>query len=149
MKLAITKISMACLACTILASCGSGDDPAPSGDGAGEQAKPTPAKDPASGGATAAVTHPIPGDPEAGKVVYMRICVACHQPDGSGLNGMLAADFVKDKTRLAKSNEELTTSIREGITRDGKVMPPQKDVLSETEIKDAISYIRVTFGGNS
>ena len=79
----------------------------------------------------------------------MRICVACHQPDGSGLNGMLAADFVKDKTRLAKSNEELTTSIREGITRDGKVMPPQKDVLSETEIKDAISYIRVTFGGNS
>ena len=79
----------------------------------------------------------------------MRICVACHQADGSGLNGMLAADFVKDKTRLAKSNEELITSIRDGITRDGKVMPPQKDVLSDKEIKDAISYIRTTFGGPS
>ena len=144
---------MVCVACALFASCGSDEESASNGngtqDGGGEQAEPAPPKDPAPGDTTAAAKHPIPGDAEAGKAVYMRICVACHQPDGSGLNGMLAADFVKDKTRLAKTNEELTKSIREGITRDGKVMPPQKDVLSETEIKDAISYIRVTFGGGS
>ncbi len=93
-----------------------------------------------------AVSHPLPGDPEAGKAVYLRICSACHQPDGSGLNGMLAANFVSDKTRLAKSNEVLLNSISNGIVADNKIMPPQKDVLSDQEMKDALSYIRKTFG---
>lgn len=93
-----------------------------------------------------AISHPLPGDPVAGKEVYLRVCSACHQPDGSGLNGMLAANFVSDKTRLAKSNEVLLTSIRNGIVADNKVMPPLKDVLSDKEMKDALSYIRKTFG---
>ena len=92
------------------------------------------------------VKHPLPGDPEAGKAVYLRICSACHQPDGSGMNGMLAANFVKDKSRLAKTNEQLLKSIREGIVADGKIMPPQKDALSDKEMADALSYIRKTFG---
>lgn len=96
----------------------------------------------------AVVAHPLPGDPEAGKKVYLRVCSACHQPDGSGLNGMLAANFVVDKTRLAKSNEVLLNSIRNGIVADNKIMPPLKDVLSEQEIKDALSYIRKTFGSS-
>ncbi len=62
------------------------------------------------------------------------------------MNGLLAANFVADKTRLAKSNEVLLTSIRNGIVADNKVMPPQKDVLSDKEMKDALSYIRKTFG---
>lgn len=95
-----------------------------------------------------AVSHPLPGDPEAGKAVYLRICSACHQPDGSGLNGMLAANFVSDKTRLAKTNEVLLSSIRNGIVADNKIMPPQKDVLSDQEMKDALSYIRKTFGSS-
>ena len=110
----------------------------------------TPEENPAS--AAPAVTavaepvkHPLPGDPEAGKAVYVRICSACHQPDGSGINGMLAANFVKDKSRLAKTNEQLLKSIREGIVADGKIMPPQKDALSDKEMADALSYIRKTF----
>jgi len=96
--------------------------------------------------APAAVKHPLPGDPVAGEAVYKKICTACHQADGSGMNGMLAANFVADKSRLAKSNEELLTSIRDGRTVDGKVMPPQKGILSEQEMKDALSYIRKSFG---
>jgi mono/diheme cytochrome c family protein len=96
--------------------------------------------------ASAAVKHPLPGDPVAGEAVYKKICTACHQADGSGMNGMLAANFVTDKTRLAKSNEELLISIRDGRTVDGKVMPPQKGILSEQEMKDALSYIRKSFG---
>ena len=92
------------------------------------------------------MAHPLPGDPAAGEAVYMRACAACHQKDGSGMNGMLAADFVKDKSRLAKSNEVLLNSIANGITLDNRIMPPQKDVLSEQERKDVLSYIRQTFG---
>lgn len=85
------------------------------------------------------------GDPEAGALVYGRICVACHQADGTGMNGMLAASFVQDKARLAKTDEQLLTSIRNGIVADGRVMPPQKDVLSDKEMHDALAYIRKTF----
>jgi mono/diheme cytochrome c family protein len=119
--------------------------------GCGKKEVSTPEENPAS--AAPAVTavaepvkHPLPGDPEAGKAVYLRICSACHQPDGSGMNGMLAANFVKDKSRLAKTNEQLLKSIREGIVADGKIMPPQKDILSDKEMADALSYIRKTFG---
>ncbi|MCF6311201.1 MAG: cytochrome c [Verrucomicrobiales bacterium] len=95
-----------------------------------------------------AISHPLPGDPEAGKEVYLRACSACHQPDGSGLNGMLAANFVSDKTRLAKPNEVLLNSIRNGVVAENKIMPPHKDILSDSEIKNALSYIRKTFGSS-
>ena len=144
MKTAITRITLACVGCAILASCGSDGDDSSGTEGADKGSEVS-----AEELAAAAAKHPLPGDPVAGEVVYKRICVACHQLDGSGLNGMLAADFVKDKSRLAKPNEVLINSIREGIIADGKVMPPQKDVLSDQEIKDAISYIRKTFGGST
>lgn len=102
--------------------------------------------EPAAAANHSAVSHPLPGDPEAGKEVYLKACSACHQPDGSGLNGMLAANFVSDKTRLAKPNEVLLNSIRNGIIAENKVMPPHKDILSDPEIKNALSYIRKTFG---
>lgn len=136
MKTKNVRIALVCVGCALLASCGPSDEPADD---------PKPAAEPV----VAAVDHPLPGDPVAGEEVYKRICVACHQLDGSGLNGMLAADFVKDKSRLAKSNEVLLNSIREGIVADGKVMPPQKDVLTDEEINNAIAYIRKTFGGTS
>ena len=98
------------------------------------------------GSASPSTKHPLPGDPVAGEAVYKRICIACHQADGSGLNGMLAANFVSEKERLAKSNKELLKSIREGITKDNRIMPPQKGILTEKEMADALSYVRKTFG---
>ncbi len=145
MKKIIAKLTLVCASCVLLANCGGGDE---SELEKGEKPPVEEAKTPAPEAKTA-VVHPLPGDPEAGKAIYKRICIACHQADGSGMNGMLAADFVKDKTRLAKTNEELLTSIRDGIIRDGKVMPPQKDVLSDGDIKDAISYLRKTFGASA
>ena len=144
MKTIITKITLACVGCAILASCGSGGDDSSGSKGADKGREAS-----AEELAAAAAKHPLPGDPVAGEAVYKRICHACHQLDGSGLNGMLAADFVKDKSRLAKPNDVLINSIREGIVADGKVMPPMKDALSDQEIKDAISYIRKTFGGTA
>ena len=95
--------------------------------------------------AVAAGDHSLPGDPEAGAEVYGRICVACHGADGTGNGGITGADFVHDESRLSKSNEELLTSIENGIPNNPP-MPPQGDNLSEQERKDALSYIRREFG---
>lgn len=87
------------------------------------------------------------GDPAAGEKVYSKTCVACHQADGTGNGGMLAANFKKDKTRLAKPDSALYKSISEGLQGKVGVMPAQKDALSEQEIKDVIAYVRATFSG--
>jgi len=131
--------ALALIVCTLVVGCGEKES------GAGPD-KSTSAEPPAAPAAPVAVKHPLPGDPEAGAAVYSKICIACHQADGSGMNGMLAADFVKDKSRLAKSNEELLNSIRNGIIKDNRIMPPQKDILTPTEMADALSYVRKTFG---
>lgn len=132
---------LALICCAILSGCG---DPEPEEESKTPDTGPPVAK--ADSPPPPAVSHPLPGDPVAGAEVYKRICIACHQADGSGMNGMLAANFVTDKTRLAKSNEVLLNSIRNGITNGTKVMPPQKDILTDKQIKDALSYIRKTFG---
>ena len=95
---------------------------------------------------TAAVDTSLPGDPVKGEAVYEKTCLACHGADGKGNGGITGADFIADKSRLAKDNQELLTSIREGKKGKTSVMPPQKDVLSDQEIKDSLAYIRATFG---
>lgn len=87
-----------------------------------------------------------PGDATKGADVFGRICVACHQKDGSGMNGMLAANFKTDKTRLAQPDSVLLKSIAEGKKGEKLTMPPQKGVLTEQEIKDVLAYVRKTFG---
>lgn len=114
------------------------------GDKKTEPVSPAPAPDPST--AIDPGHWEDTGDPEAGALVYGKICVACHQADGTGLNGMLAASFAQDKTRLAKTDEQLLTSIRNGITKDGRVMPPQKDVLTDEEMHNALAYIRKMWG---
>ncbi len=95
----------------------------------------------------APAAQPLPGDPVKGKAVYEQYCQSCHGADGKG-NGGVGASFVADKSRLAKSNEELLKSIREGKQGSVGMMPAQKDILSEEQMKDALSYIRKTFGGS-
>ncbi|HHH27065.1 MAG TPA: cytochrome c [Polyangiaceae bacterium] len=101
------------------------------------------------GSGTAAVDTSLPGDPNAGEAIYGRICVACHAADGRGNGGMTGADFVGDETRLSKSNEQLLTSIRDGVNTGSTPMPAQGGVLSEEEMRDVLSYIRREFGGTT
>lgn len=94
----------------------------------------------------AKVDTSLPGDPVAGEKVFKSTCIACHGADGRGNGGITAADFVKEPERLEKSNQALIHSITNGITRGSRVMPPQKDILKEQQIKDVLSYFRKTFG---
>ena len=76
-----------------------------------------------------------------GERTYLMHCTACHGHDGQGNNG-LGADFVNDKTRLAKTDGALLQSIFEGKGR----MLGWKNVLDVEQALGVIDYIRITFG---
>lgn len=79
----------------------------------------------------------------AGEKVYKLYCVACHQANGHGVPGG-AANFVEDKTRLAKSDEDLLKTIAGG--NETKGMPAFGVVLTTGQRKSVLAYIRATFG---
>ena len=70
-------------------------------------------------------------------------CVGCHQPDGRGIVGG-AANFVDDKSRLAKPDAELLAVIDKG--NEAKAMPAFVSILSPGQRRAALAYIRATFG---
>ena len=79
-----------------------------------------------------------------GERTYLMYCTACHGYDGQGNNG-LGADFVNDKSRLAKPDAELINDIRNGEGR----MPAWRGILTDQEIRDVLAYIRHEFGEKS
>lgn len=79
----------------------------------------------------------------AGKGVYQLYCVACHQTNGRGITGG-AANFVDDKSRLAKSDQDLLNVIANGNELKG--MPAFGAVISPAQRKAALAYIRDAFG---
>jgi len=63
----------------------------------------------------------------------------------NGKGNGFAADFVNDKERMSKSDEELLNSIRNGFTGKIGYMPGWKNRLTEEEIVGVLKYIRETF----
>jgi mono/diheme cytochrome c family protein len=89
--------------------------------------------------------HSLPGDAVAGEVVYRANCIACHAENGRGNGGMTGADFVGDRRRLSKNNDTLLRSIREGVP-NSPPMPAHQDILTDQQMRDALSYVRQHFG---
>lgn len=94
----------------------------------------------------------IPGNVEAGKKVYEKHCHFCHGRGGRG-DGPVGiavtphpADFIGDKKRMKKSDQELLDSITNGVTKelggDEMAMPAWKGILTPTERRDVLAYIR-------
>jgi cbb3-type cytochrome c oxidase subunit III len=86
------------------------------------------------------------GDTRRGRVIFKSACVACHGKDGTG-RGVLAhliqiamIDFTRSENMKDMSDEELVNLIREG---KGDYMPSWKGTLSDDEITDVASYIRL------
>jgi mono/diheme cytochrome c family protein len=130
----------------LLVACGGEPAAPPAPAPAPEAPAPAPAPEPEAPTVAPLTAADIPpGDAEAGKEVYTTYCVACHQADGTGMGGMLAADFTKDVERMAKSDAELLTSIRDGVTSKRGTMPPWGQSLSDQQRSDALAYIRATF----
>ncbi|MEO5591908.1 MAG: c-type cytochrome [Chitinophagaceae bacterium] len=104
-------------------------------------------------------TKPAPGlraSVDRGQKVYAGTCMACHQPDGLGVQRM-NPPLVKtkwvlgDKKALAKI---VLNGLKGGeIEIDGddfhNPMPPQAAQLSDQQIADALTYVRNSFGNKA
>ena len=100
---------------------------------------------PAQGGMQASMTR--------GKQVYLQQCLACHQADAGGVQGMnpslIKSKFVLgDKAALVK----IVLNGLSGVEIDGDsyngVMAPHAD-LTDLEIADVLTYIRNNFGNKA
>lgn len=108
-------------------------------------------KAPASTPATA--TQAIkPGDPAAGKEIYLTHCHFCHGRTGRG-EGPVGiaisphpADFIGDRKRMAKTDSELFDSITKGIYKEiggeEMAMPRWAEILTVQERWDVLAYVR-------
>lgn len=86
------------------------------------------------------------GDTRRGRAIFKRACVACHGKIGTG-EGLLAhliripmMDFTESETMNDLSDENLLSMIRDG---KGDYMPSWKGILSDSEIVDVASYVRM------
>lgn len=86
----------------------------------------------------------------AGKEVYGRTCIACHQPDGQGIPmafpPLAGSDYlVADVDRAIRG--VLKGQQGEMVVKGQKfnmIMPPQ--MLSDTEIAQVVTYVLNSFG---
>ncbi len=91
---------------------------------------------------------------EAGKKVYDRVCVACHQPDAKGLPGSFpplagAGDFYGTPENMARIIVHgLSGEIEVAGQKFNGVMPPQGGTLSDYEIAAVATYVRTNFGND-
>lgn len=119
-----------------LVACGGGDSEAPA------------APDQNGGGSDEAETVSA-GDPVAGEEQYNQVCIACHGPEGQGVEGLgkpfTTSDFVE-----SQSDAELLEFIKQGRpvghpdNTTGVDMPPKggNPALTDDQILDIIAYIR-------
>ncbi len=92
--------------------------------------------------------HPVSGNPIIGKQVYDDNCTICHGADGKGegtitkVYDMEPADHTDAGSMNRMSNEKIRSIIANG-SKGAKLMPGWKGFLSDKEIEDVISYIRL------
>lgn len=83
------------------------------------------------------------GSASKGKAVFEEKCVMCHFADsdqkkiGPGLKGI-----GKRGTFSVNNNKVTDDSLKTWIENGDSLMPPFKDVLDETQIKDVIAYVK-------
>lgn len=97
---------------------------------------------------------PKPSPAEAGKKVFIKSCLVCHQADGAGVPGLNPplgkTDWVTgDKRRLINIIlKGLDTPIQVNGEEYANPMPPQPQ-LTDQEIADVLTYIRSNFGNKA
>lgn len=92
--------------------------------------------------------YPVSGNPIMGKQVYLSNCTICHGYDGRGRGAitkvydMKPADHTNARSMERLSNEKIHNIISDGGA-GASLMPGWKDMLSDKEIDDVVSYIRL------
>jgi disulfide bond formation protein DsbB len=96
-----------------------------------------------------ASTHPILGDPAAGKELFAGTCAACHGPVGEGVAG-LGKDLTTSEFVIDKDDQALVDFIKVGrdpgdpLNTTGIGMPPKggNPALDDEDLQNIIAYLR-------
>ncbi|MFO0555900.1 MAG: DUF2214 family protein [Polyangiaceae bacterium] len=83
--------------------------------------------------------------PASGEALYSMHCQVCHQADGRGLGGTVAADFTASPGVLDKTDDELLESVSAGRTGSIGTMPAMGGVLPEEERRATLAWIRARY----
>jgi mono/diheme cytochrome c family protein len=89
-----------------------------------------------------------------GQSIFLKICAACHQPDGMGKDGV-GPPLSGSEWVSAEKGDRLVRIVLNGLNgpihvkdRDWNlVMPPWKESLKDEEIAIVLTYVRGQFGG--
>lgn len=89
-----------------------------------------------------------------GKIVYGKICIACHMADGNGVP-MMNPPLI-NTTYVLGDKTKLITIVLNGFKEDveingqtySNVMTPHKD-LTDQQIADVLTYVRRSFGNKA
>ncbi|HEY5369482.1 MAG TPA: cytochrome c [Hanamia sp.] len=91
---------------------------------------------------------------EAGKKVYKKTCLTCHQADGSGVPNMTPP--LTQTTFVLGNKEKLIGIVLNGLKNvdiDDQTynnpMPALGSVLKDQEIADVLTYVRNSFGNKA
>jgi mono/diheme cytochrome c family protein len=90
-----------------------------------------------------------------GRAIFLKICAACHQADGSGKEGV-APPLTGSEWVLAKKGDRLVRIVLNGLTGPIQVegrewnltMLPWRETLKDDEIAVVLTYVRSKVGGN-
>ena len=109
-------------------------------------------KDLPAGAPEPAVTPPPQAEMAAGAAIYARLCIACHEADGSGApriypplpgNANLQADDPSSTLRIILDGAETMTTPR---APNSGSMPAYARQLSDQQIADVANYVRNAWG---
>jgi mono/diheme cytochrome c family protein len=86
-----------------------------------------------------------PGDPVKGKGIFMKNCMVCHNPDGSGgkkltPNGNPSRDFRDAKFWSERTDVQIRETINKGVAKSGMIA--WKGILRPAEIEDVMAFIK-------
>ncbi len=89
-----------------------------------------------------------------GQAIFLKICAACHQPDGMGKEGV-GPPLAGSEWVAAEKGDRLVRIVLNGLSgpihvkdKDWNlVMPPWKESLKDEEIAIVLTYVRAQFGG--
>lgn len=132
------------LALAALAACGGDDKPeAPAASTA------QPAAEQPTAAPQAAAPAALVGDAANGGKIFATACVACHGPEGKGVQG-LGKDLTTSEWVAQQSDEQLVEFIKKGrdagdaLNTTGVAMPPKggNPAISDQEIADIVAFVR-------
>jgi nitrite reductase (NO-forming) len=113
-------------------------------------------RDPALQGFMRAVMDGSYDTTAKGRAIFLKICAACHQPDGMGKDGV-APPLAGSEWVLAKKGDHLSRIVLNGLSGPIQVkgrewnlpMLPWRETLKDEEIAVVLTYIRTKVGGNN